>query len=222
MNDVFTWPVGRAPSTCNGLQQNRPPPARPVIAYVVAATLGGGLTGLGLSALGAGARTLGFPLDALLAACGGLLVMAAAYLELLERIAPLPERAAQVPRRWLSWRSKVRTAFVFGVMIGGGVTVRLQHVAAYILAILCFFSPSVLAGVALGALYGLVRGLVLLTTWLMDVREMGRPQWESLADRRVSRALAIGGIVTVLATVLLDPGGAWAEIGINFDLLNTN
>jgi hypothetical protein len=163
---VLTWPVGRDVKITG---ENRGlPPIAPPIAYVVAATLGGTITGAAVGALGVSLRSgLGNFSGAL---TGGAVTIAlvAIVLQWQGKLAPLPERRAQVPRHWLLWRRPALTAAAFGLMIGAGVLTHLRYASAYVLGALLLIAPSVAVASALGGLYGASRGLKLLETWLGD------------------------------------------------------
>jgi len=129
MNDVFAQPVGCRPRRpAEGLRR---PPLSPVLAYALAAIAGGMLVGTTLAFIGDGlARAL--PGAAVRGALVfvALLGAAAIWLEMSGRVAPLPQRHAQVPRRWTLWGSKSRTAAAFGFMLGASVFTYLHHATA--------------------------------------------------------------------------------------------
>lgn len=195
MNDVLTWPVGRA--TKSNKRRSRPP-SGPPLSYLVGALIGGLFSGGTLAGAGLVLRSVTDPVPLYVAAVAlGLL---ACGLQWRGSLGPLPQRHAQVPRRWLLWRSRRRTAFMFGFMIGSGALTYLQFAAIYVLVALTLTAPSVLSGALLGAAYGAARGLTLVITWLVDRFVGRRLQWDSLIAHRhvVHRSLAVLGLMTVL------------------------
>ena len=160
MNFVFTQPGG-----CDATGGTRRP-VTPLLLHAAAATVGGAVTGGGLGLAGAAIK------DALPAggwllavvAVGAVSVFAIA-LQLRGRVAPLPQRHAQVPRRWTLWRPH-RVAVAFGAMLGAGVFTYLHQATMYVLGgvVVLFASPAV--GALLGGTYGLTRGLMPLQAWL--------------------------------------------------------
>src|SRR5919109_3403092 len=140
---ALTWPVGQEVKL-EGSNIRRAP-LSPVAAYAFAAAIGGTLTGL---AIGAGAlllrRSSAGVGDTLTIAAAGVGLLAIA-LQWRGGLQPLPERKAQVPRRWLLWRRPAVTAAAFGLMIDAGALTHLRYASAYVLAVLVFLAPSALA-----------------------------------------------------------------------------
>ena len=202
MNDSFTWPVGRA---AQRRSVARRAPLGPVLAYVLASTLGGIATAM---LLAVGGRVSDLDAVAPVVKVAVLVVVASgtAVLELADRISPLPERRRQVPRRWLAWRRQWVAAAAFGAVIGAGVLTHLRHAAAYFVGALVLLAPSIGAGVALGLVYGLARGGVLLITYLVDISLGVRLPWQRLAAARRTPAgaliLAMAVVTAVLATAV--------------------
>lgn len=178
MGLVLTWPVGNADPEAPPAN----PPAGPVTAYVVASALGGGITGFLIGLLAGAVRQGPAVVDDV--ATGAVLSVAliAVVSEWRGRVTPLPERHAQVPRPWLQWNSRTRTALAFGLMIGSGALTFLKHATAYALGALAFLAPSLLAATLIGALYGFSRGATLVATWAGD-RFLGRRPPLPLSDR---------------------------------------
>lgn len=190
MNVVFAQPVG-----CGLSQSKRAsrPPFRPVAAYAAACTAGGTLTGAVLGLIGVAARLSPRP-----AAIGvaSLLVAVATWASLRGRVAPLPERAAQVPQHWLlAWRPE-RAAAGFGVMIGCGALTLLHHASAYTGAVVVVLAPTPLAAVGLGAFYGAVRGGMLVAAWCLRAGTAASPR-----GRTFARLGTLGAALTVLSVV---------------------
>jgi len=191
MGLVLTWPVGRA---ADGDGSRQPAPAGPVLAYLAGTTLGGTLTGLVVGAVVALLEPLP---DAVMVAAAGALLLAAVVSEVRGTIAPLPERRGQVPRTWLAWPSRTRTALAFGIMIGAGVATFLKHAVAYALLAIALVAPSPWAAVLVGTGYGLARGGTLLVTWLGD-SYVGRRPPEAPAEER---HLPLNLVLAVIASL---------------------
>jgi hypothetical protein len=187
MGFVLTWPVGRATDSRPG---GAPPPLVPVAAYASASVLGGAATGFALAQL----------------AVAALVTAAAAVtLQWTGRLRPLPERRAQVPRRWLLWRRRTLAAAAFGLVIGSGALTYLRHASAYVLAALIVLAQSVEAGTVVGAVYGLCRGLTLVANWVGDRFVGTRPKWPSsgVSSRGLNRALATAAMASSVVALVL-------------------
>lgn len=121
----------------------------------------------------------------------------ASILQWRGKLRPLLERQAQVPRRWLLWRSPVLTAGAFGFVLGAGVFTYLHHAAAYVLGAALIVAPSPSAGAALGAVYGSTWGFVLVHESLLVQRRGHRDESQdrSIYNPKMLRTLAISGII---------------------------
>lgn len=179
---------------------SRRAPLTPVLAYLVSSALGGMVAG-GLIG------TAGWCLQGALSNRGAVLaagIVGGAGLvnELRGRIAPLPERRAQVPRRWLDWHHLSWTAAAWGAMIGAGALTLLHHAAMYTLAasILIVADPGF--GAVVGAVYGLGRGVVLLWGWAVGVESLvTRPSW--LRARLRAKTLGVRLVLTAAGCAAL-------------------
>jgi hypothetical protein len=155
-----------------------------------------GLGGIGVRSM------LGVPVTAVLA-IGSPVVLVASVLQVRGRVSPLPERRAQVPTRWLQWRSRASTATAFGLVIGAGAFTRLRHATAWVLALALVAAPTIWAAVACGAIYGAVRGLPLLITWTLDVTARQRPAWERVGQAGAPLSLVLSPIALATYALLL-------------------
>jgi len=171
MGSVFTWPVGRAGHPLR--VPLPPPPALPVALYALAAAAGGAAIGLLIAAFGRSVSGAGATGPWALAGLAGALAVLAIVLEWQGRMRPLPQSDKQVNRLWIGWKRRELTGIAWGLVIGAGVFTRLRHASAYALAAVLLLAPSAEAGAVLGGVYGLVRGLVLVATWIGD-RFVGR------------------------------------------------
>ena len=202
MGFVLTWPVGHATHSRRG---SPPAPALPVVAYTLAAALGGGVAGYGLAQAGTLASETSYTVDAALVATASAIALTAIVLQWYGRVDPLPERQAQVPRQWLLWRRPPFTAAAFGVMIGSGVLTRLMHATAYVLAAMVVVAPSVEAGALIGVVYGMSRGMTLVLTWAGDRLVGRRLRWPGPgpSSQRLNGTLAIAALAAFAAAILV-------------------
>jgi hypothetical protein len=199
MNDVFARPVGRTGRTL--YESDSRPPATPVFAYAVASTVGGAAIGGSLTTAGRLASSL-VPTAALWGATIVVLCLAIRA-EFAGTVRPFPQRARQVPRRWLTWQRTWATAAAFGLMLGAGAFTLLHHATTYVLAALILVAPTVATGVALGAAYGGVRGLMLIVSWSSrhDVMSMTHGP-RVLHGPRLRALLALAALVSTAAAML--------------------
>ena len=203
MTEVFTWPVGRAVESEYG-GRTTGTPLRYVLTYVVFATAGGALTGFALAAVGSSVWALGAVPAWLVLFTAALLALTAIVLELQGRISPLPQRRAQVPRRWLAWRHQSLTAAAFGIVIGSGALTYLRHATAYALVALLLLMPSSADGALVGGLYGLVRSSTALASWTAARLGGVEIRWERLIELRdmVARGLAATSALALVAVIV--------------------
>lgn len=203
---IFTRPVGGAAD--DEIAGSKRYPFAPIAAYVVAATSGGVATAGMLALAGALLQSGGFD-RGLLVACLAAVVMLACWCEWHGRMRPLPERRAQVPRQWLAWHRLALTAAAFGFLIGAGVFTYLRHATTYVVAATVILAPSLETGLALGAVYGLGRGLSLGITWIGD-RFFGRRPGRFQPTRDVTplnRVAAVVAALTFAIAALITLGG---------------
>jgi hypothetical protein len=205
MGMVLTWPVGRG--TCQAGSAPRPAPLAPVAAYVLACGLGGALTGSVIAQLGAMTRGVLVGSRPALLAAAGLTALVAVACEWRGQMRPLPERRAQVPRRWLQWRRPALTAAAFGLMIGSGVLTYLKHAAVYALAAMILVAPSVSAGALIGAIYGSSRGMTVMLTWVGDRFLRRRPPWPKpgSTSTALNRSLAVTALISAAIALAVTP-----------------
>ena len=178
-----------------------------VLVYVAASTVGGALVGVVLGLLGLllysivpGPR-LAWPVI-LLAVFALLYALHEAYVLRL----PQPERHWQVPNAWVRRWPLLGTA-LFGVVLGTGALTFIPFTSYYVLLAWEIGTGSLLPATALGATYGLVRGLPAIIGGLFILRG-GHPldfnMWlmNSVPGlHRLSGALlgAVAGFLLVLA-----------------------
>lgn len=199
---VLTWPVGRAAD--DDRRTHGAAPAGPVLGYLLGCIAGGTLTGALLGAVGAAAAALPAGADAQLV-LAALLTAIAVVAEARGRVAPLPERRDQVPREWLTWASRSRTALAFGLLIGSGAVTYLKHAAAYAIVALALVAPSVQAAILVGTVYGAARGGSLVVTWIGDRFVGRRPPEAPVEDRHLPLNLALAVLASLSFVVAALP-----------------
>ena len=155
-------------------------------AYVLGSLVGGALLGLLGGALGlvVSRRVDGrVALAALAVACVG-----AALVDLTGR--RLPSWHRQVDEQWLqAYRGWVYGAG-FGLQLGSGVVTIITSASTHVVVLATVLAGSVPGGVAIGATFGLVRGLAILS-----VRSVDRPEQLSQFHRSmVGRARTVQGL----------------------------
>ncbi|HMA36922.1 MAG TPA: hypothetical protein VKY74_20880 [Chloroflexia bacterium] len=129
------------------------------ILYIAATTGSGAVTGALAGLAGAGLQRV-FPFT-LLAAVAILLGGAYGLHELGVWRLPQPQRAWQVPNRWIAQRPLLG-AVAFGLVIGTGVLTFIPFTSFYLLLAWEVLTASPAAGALLGGLYGLARALPVL------------------------------------------------------------
>ena len=135
---------------------------RTTAAWFIAGGLAGGATlGLGMAGLAAAVRAAGPPVltVAVLAAAASILAAASD--------APrggfhLPVHHRQVNERWLDQFRPWVYGAGFGWQIGTGLVTYIKTAALYLMIVLAALTGSPAAALAIGALFGLVRGLAVL------------------------------------------------------------
>jgi hypothetical protein len=164
--------------------------------WFVAGAVGGGTTlGLALAALALAARAAGPSPTVVAALACGAGVLAAASDRHVGGFA-LPVHHRQVNERWLDqFRSWVYGAG-FGWQIGTGFATYIKTTAVYLLVVLAALTASPWLALALGVLFGLVRGLAVLLG-----RRITTPAALAEFHRRFTALgpVALGAVVTVEA-----------------------
>lgn len=205
MNLVFARAVVRSP----GAGEWDRAPLAPVAAYSAGTVAGGTVMGLLLAAIGS-ALVGSLPSAAVVAAVA-LITAVAVFLQLRGSLGPLPQRHAQLPSRWMRWRSRTRLGVAFGLVLGAGVFTYLHHATAYVLGALLVISASPQVGAIAGATYGLSRAAMLVLAW-------AHRDWTGRGDvvvtaigKAATRSLpvaAAGSAVIAVAAINTAPWGA--------------
>lgn len=193
MNQVFiARPVGRVTDDYGATAGRSLRRLGSVLAYVFASTVGGSAVGLILAKAGHSVRVHGGTLGTVgMTASLTIVVLLAVGAEITGRRNPLPTPWRQVPRGWVGWRHTSNTAIGFGFVLGGGAFTILHHAAAYALAAVALLAPTPAAGALLGAVYGAIRGGMLLVGWAVEVLTGGRHRLKAESvDRHLRRPLS--------------------------------
>lgn len=172
--------------------------------FVAGAVVGGTTLGLALAALALAVHAAVLP-PAVAAgvACGACVVAAASDLRLGGFTLPVHHR--QVNERWLDqFRSWVYGAG-FGWQIGTGFATYIKTAAVYLLVVLAALTASPAVALALGLLFGLVRGLAVFLG-----RRITSPAGLAAFHRRFTALgpVALGVVVAVEAACALALGFA--------------
>jgi len=176
--------------------------------FIVGSTLGGAALGTVLGAAGGGLGQL-VPDRARLALVA-VLAVGALVVDATRR--GLPSWRRQVDERWMDEYRAWVYGLGWGAQLGTGVVTIVSSACTYLLVALAVLLGSLPAGVALGAAFGLTRGLTLLTA-----RRLGSPAALRSFHQRMQghRRLAVAGVVvadalvavTATATLLQLAGG---------------
>ena len=165
-------------------------------AYLLGSVLGGAAIGALLG--GAGELLLSGPLPL---AAAAVCVLAA----LADLLGLLPRGSRQVDEDWLVRYRGWVYGLAFGAQLGVGVVTIVTSAATYAMLALCFLSGDLLAGVAIGATFGLVRAVPILrlrTATTPDALHRIGAQLERLAraaGRTTTAVLAAAALLLVAA-----------------------
>jgi hypothetical protein len=201
MHDVLAAPVGRGGEGERGGFGGLGVPVPPLAWYSLGALAGGALSGAALGAVGSLARSGGGPVDAVVVLAAVAVAVAAVVLQRQGRVGPLPQRSAQVPRRFVLWRWRSLCAGVWGFMLGSAVMTYLHYAALYVVAACVVAVGSVPFGLVVGLVYGFTRGATLVAG-AVEVRGRSCPPERLMrAAIRSERLLAHGSAVATAAVV---------------------
>ena len=133
-----------------------------VSVYILASTAGGALVGLALAALGSVVyMVVPGPTAVWPVVLVGLLALLYGLHEAQILRLPQPERAWQVPNAWIR-RWPIGGTALFGLILGTGLFTFIPFTNYYVVLAWEAGTGSLLLGAALGAAYGLFRGLPVL------------------------------------------------------------
>jgi hypothetical protein len=129
--------------------------------FIVGGTVGGTTLGLGMAALALGVHALA-PSEAAIAMAGGIIAILAAASDARLGGFHLPFHSRQVNERWLDQFRPWVYGAGFGWQIGAGLVTYIKTAALYLMIVLAALTASPAIALAIGAVFGLVRGLAVL------------------------------------------------------------
>jgi len=118
----------------------------------------------------------------------------------------LPTITRQVDERWLQKYRGWVYGFGFGVQLGTGVATIITSAAVYVMLIAALLSRSVVAGVAIGVTFGIVRGASILLARRIRTPDELRAFHRRLAanaSRSERAGVAAQGLIAVLGVVAI-------------------
>ncbi len=177
-----------------------------VTAHIAASAAGGAALGMTVGSLGAVLRAALNPSDA--ARAGFVFVIAALVfgIEATGRTHLLPTRRRQVDENWLQRYRGWVYGGGFGAELGFGVSTIITTGLVHVLLATLLAAETLLTSVAIGAVFGLVRGATVLATRRIDdparLRELlgaidqrrGTSRMLGLTGLALSAIVAIGGV----------------------------
>jgi len=176
--------------------------------YVIGAVLGGATRGLVLGGLGSLVPASTRPSTSATALILGALVALAAVIEARWLRIPIPGIARQVNEDWLDQYRGWVIGFGFGYQLGLALVVYITSVSLWVVFIAEFLTFSPIGGLALGALFGLIRTVPLLATFRVRTPQQLRSAhaWLDRNARPVERLVAatcgVAAIVLLAGVVL--------------------
>ncbi|PZR99176.1 MAG: hypothetical protein DLM69_07670 [Candidatus Chloroheliales bacterium] len=172
------------------------------IIYIIGSTLGGLSVGLLVSALGGLLHGLFQNIIVAGLALGLLTLLYAAY-EVGWLRMPAPQSNWQVPNSW-GVEHHIGGTLLYGYTLGAGVFTFIPYASFYVLLGWYLLAGDLATGILLGALYGLARGVFVLTGGLVEMRGRSLIQFNSwLLDRKWQLKLVNGAYLFFIAAFLL-------------------
>jgi len=178
--------------------------------FVVGAVIGGLTLGLGAALLALGVHATGLSTTTALGV-GGLAALVTAASDLRVFGLSLPSHPRQVNEQWLDrYRSWVYGAG-FGWQIGVGLATYIMTAAVYLVIVLAALTSSPLVALAIGGLFGLVRGLaILLASGITSTAKLRSFHRRFAAWAEPVRLAVIG---VQLAVAVVASAAAWGVVG---------
>lgn len=175
--------------------------------YVAGAVLGGGLLGLGCGVAASGyARLHASPAVTWTVVLAGALVAVASDSRVFGKA--LPDHPRQVDERWLVKYRRWIYASGYGVQIGAGFATYIMTAAVYLAALLAVVTGSFGTALAVGLVFGAVRGLTI------GVAAGARsPERLRTAHRRIASLAAASLWVCVAVCGAVAMTAAWSIAG---------
>ena len=132
-----------------------------VSAYLVGSVAGAAVVGASLGLAGSGLQRLVPPLPGWAPAITVAVVVLGLAFDLRVGGIRLPTVRRQVNKDWLDEYRGWVYGLGFGFQLGSGVATVVNTAAVYVMLVVALLSGSVLAGLAIGFVFGLVRGTVI-------------------------------------------------------------
>lgn len=176
--------------------------------YVVGAVLGGATRGLALGGLGSLVPLSMRPSTSTTALILGALLAFAAVIEARWVRVPVPGIARQVNEDWLDKYRGWVIGFGFGYQLGLAVVVYITSISLWLVFVAEFLTFSPIGGLALGALFGLIRTVPLLATFRVRTPHQLRSAHALLdrsarpVERLVAATCGLAAVVLVLGVAL--------------------
>jgi len=180
--------------------------SRTAVAYIAGSVSAGAAIGAVLGGLGAAVAGVVDPSRTVVALALGVLCALGVVLDLRLLGLRLPTVRRQVDENWLSAYRGWVVGVGFGAQLGLGVVTIVTTSAVYVMLALAALTGSVAAGLAIGAVFGLVRALPILavrhvrTPAELVVVHRRMATWAPGAHRAalaVQSALAVGAVLAL-------------------------
>ena len=170
--------------------------------YIIGSVLGGVSVGLLVSALGGLLHGL-FQSNLMAALVLGLFALLYAAHELGWLSLPAPQSNWQVPNSW-GVEHPIAGTMLYGYTLGAGVFTFIPYASFYVLLAWYLLAGDIWTGLLLGAVYGLARGVFVLTGGIVQGRGGNLVQFNSwLLDRKWQLKLINGAYLFFIAAFLL-------------------
>lgn len=174
-----------------------------VTAHVIGSALGGAVLGALLGLVG---TPLVDTLDGwVLALVVGVAAVVALVFDVAGSRLRLPRYGRQVDEDWMSRYRGWVYGGGYGVQLGAGLTTIVTAALVYLVFAMCLLSGSWWAGALLGGLFGLARGLTVLTARGVDDPDALLAFHQRLQERAAAARVAtvVGDVVVAVAAVLV-------------------
>ena len=176
--------------------------------FVVGAVIGGLTLGAGAAVLAWAVHATGLSVTAAVA-IGGVAALITAASDLRTFGVALPNHPRQVNERWLDQYRSWIYGVGFGWQIGVGLSTYIMTAAVYLVIVLSGLTASPFTALAIGGLFGLVRGLaILLASGITSPGRLRSFHRQFAAWAEPVRRAVIGVQLAVAVAALAAAGGA--------------
>ena len=178
--------------------------------FVVGAVVGGLTLGAGAALLARAVHATGLSVTAAVA-IGGVAALITAASDLRTFGVALPNHPRQVNERWLDQYRSWIYGVGFGWQIGVGLSTYIMTAAVYLVIVLSALTASPVTALAIGGLFGLVRGLaILLASGITSPARLRSFHRRFAAWAEPVRRTVIGVQLAVAVVAITAVGGALA------------